>query len=91
MEHSSAAMIVDARGTVTGWSDGARRLTGYAAEEVVGRPARGLLARDLLARGAAPGGLLSGAPGATAGVRHRHGPIGRAHYRKTVTSYGNSE
>lgn len=47
MEDSSAAMTVDARGLVTGWSDGARRLTGHAAEEVVGRPAR-----DLLARGA---------------------------------------
>ncbi|MFC5019689.1 SpoIIE family protein phosphatase [Streptomyces lienomycini] len=77
MEHSSAAMIVDARGTVTGWSDGARRLTGYAAEEVVGRPARDLLARDLLARDA-PCGLLSGAgQEATAVVRHRDGrPVG---------------
>ncbi|MET7816538.1 PAS domain-containing protein, partial [Streptomyces sp. NPDC005395] len=50
MEDSSATVIVDARGLVTGWSDGARRLTGYTAEEVVGRPAR-----DLLARGAPPG------------------------------------
>ncbi|MGW7335528.1 PAS domain-containing protein, partial [Streptomyces sp. NPDC054808] len=36
MEDSSATVIVDARGLVTGWSDGARRLTGYTAEEVVG-------------------------------------------------------
>ncbi|MFE1207457.1 PAS domain S-box protein, partial [Streptomyces sp. NPDC058762] len=43
MEDSSATVIVDARGLVTGWSDGARRLTGYTAEEVVGRPARDLL------------------------------------------------
>ncbi|MET9827605.1 PAS domain S-box protein, partial [Streptomyces sp. NPDC006349] len=78
MEHSSAAMIVDARGTVTGWSDGARRLTGYAAEEVVGRPARDLLARDLLARDA-PCGLLSGAgPEAPARGRPPDGrPAGR--------------
>ncbi|MEV6886907.1 SpoIIE family protein phosphatase [Streptomyces sp. NPDC051135] len=68
MEDSSAAMIVDARGLVTGWSDGARRLTGYPAEEVVGRPARDLLARD------APTGLLSGTgPSGTVLVRHRDG------------------
>ncbi|MEV5456523.1 PAS domain-containing protein, partial [Streptomyces sp. NPDC052535] len=48
MEDSSATVIVDARGLVTGWSDGARRLTGYTAEEVVGRPARDLRARLLL-------------------------------------------
>ncbi|WP_373694750.1 PAS domain-containing protein, partial [Streptomyces salinarius] len=41
MEDSSATVIVDARGLVTGWSDGARRLTGYTAEEVVGRGPRG--------------------------------------------------
>ncbi|TDT27648.1 PAS domain S-box-containing protein [Streptomyces sp. BK208] len=68
MEDSSAAMIVDARGLVTGWSDGARRLTGYTAEEVVGRPARDLLARDALT------GPLSGTgPSGTVVVRHRDG------------------
>ncbi|MGW5787000.1 SpoIIE family protein phosphatase [Streptomyces sp. NPDC003757] len=68
MEDSSAAMIVDVRGLVTGWSDGARRLTGHPAEEVVGRPARDLLARD------APTGLLSGTgPLGTVLVRHRDG------------------
>ncbi|MFG3250268.1 SpoIIE family protein phosphatase [Streptomyces sp. NPDC048187] len=73
MEDSSAAMIVDARGLVTGWSDGARRLTGYPADEVVGRPARDLLARD------APTGPLSGAGPCGTGrsgavvVRHRDG------------------
>lgn len=46
MEDSSATMIVDARGLVTGWSEGARRLTGYPAEAVVGRPARDLLVRN---------------------------------------------
>ncbi|CAM5283771.1 hypothetical protein STENM36S_09169 [Streptomyces tendae] len=71
MEDSSAAMIVDARGLVTGWSDGARRLTGYAAEEAVGRPARDLLARDAPARPlarTAPSGLSG-----TVLVRHRDG------------------
>src|SRR5438128_10302764 len=46
MEHAPAAAIVDARGIVTGWSEGARLLTGYPAEEAVGRPARDLLAEE---------------------------------------------
>ncbi|WP_406168746.1 SpoIIE family protein phosphatase [Streptomyces canus] len=41
------AAVVDAGGTVTVWSAGARQLLGYEAEEVVGRPAAGLLAADL--------------------------------------------
>ncbi|MEU5144615.1 SpoIIE family protein phosphatase [Streptomyces sp. NPDC021139] len=73
MEDSSAAMTVDARGLVTGWSDGARRLTGYAAEEAVGRPARDLLARDAparpLARASPTGTALSG----SVLIRHRDG------------------
>ncbi|MFC7828757.1 SpoIIE family protein phosphatase [Streptomyces sp. NPDC057375] len=68
MEDSSATVIVDARGLVTGWSDGARRLTGYTAEEVVGRPARDLLARDAPS-GTRAGTTLSG----TAVIRHRDG------------------
>jgi PAS domain S-box-containing protein len=46
MEHVSAAAATDVQGIVTGWSEGARRLTGYTAEEVVGRAARELLADD---------------------------------------------
>ncbi|MEV4048655.1 SpoIIE family protein phosphatase [Streptomyces sp. NPDC049744] len=73
MEDSSAAMTVDARGLVTGWSDGARRLTGYAAEEAVGRRARDLLARDAparpLARTSPTGTALSG----SVLIRHRDG------------------
>ncbi|MEV2216040.1 SpoIIE family protein phosphatase [Streptomyces sp. NPDC050997] len=46
MEHVSAAATTDAQGIVTGWSEGARRLTGRTAEEVVGRAARELLAED---------------------------------------------
>ncbi|MBC9730739.1 SpoIIE family protein phosphatase [Streptomyces sp. TRM68367] len=46
MEDASAAVVIDARGIVTGWSDGARRLTGYPADEVVGRAVRELLAED---------------------------------------------
>jgi PAS domain S-box-containing protein len=46
MEHVSATAVTDAEGIVTGWSEGARRLTGHTAEEVVGRAARELLAED---------------------------------------------
>jgi len=46
MEQASAAAIVDTRGIVTGWSEGARRLTGHPAEDAVGRPVRELLAED---------------------------------------------
>ncbi|MGW0817915.1 SpoIIE family protein phosphatase [Streptomyces viridiviolaceus] len=66
MEHASAAAIVDAHGTVTGWSEGARRLTGHPAEEVVGRAARELLAEDV------PPGAVSALAG-TVVVRHRDG------------------
>ncbi|MGC9499432.1 SpoIIE family protein phosphatase [Streptomyces sp. WG7] len=66
MEHASAVATLDAHGTVTGWSEGARRLTGYPAEEVVGRDARELLARDV------PPAALSGLAG-TALLRHRDG------------------
>lgn len=66
MEHVSAAAVLDGRGMVTGWSEGARRLTGYAAEEAVGRAARELLAHapspDVLA--ALEGDLV---------LRHRDG------------------
>ncbi|MFF7948905.1 SpoIIE family protein phosphatase [Streptomyces griseorubiginosus] len=41
------AVVVDAGGTVTVWSSGARQLLGYEAAEVVGRPAAELLAADL--------------------------------------------
>ncbi|MEH0416385.1 ATP-binding SpoIIE family protein phosphatase [Streptomyces sp. B21-083] len=46
MKQVAAAVIIDARGMVTGWSEGARRLTGHTAEAVVGRPAAELLAED---------------------------------------------
>ena len=46
MERVSAVAILDAQAVVRGWSEGARRLIGRTAEEVVGRPARDLLAED---------------------------------------------
>ncbi|MFI8949955.1 SpoIIE family protein phosphatase [Streptomyces sp. NPDC053750] len=66
MEQASAAATLDVHGTVTGWSEGARRLTGYPAEEAVGRPARDLLA----------GVVPPGPPAALSGtvlLRHRDG------------------
>ncbi|MGW1715370.1 SpoIIE family protein phosphatase [Streptomyces sp. NPDC002156] len=47
MKQVAAAVIIDARGMVTGWSEGARRFTGHTAETVVGRPAAELLAEPL--------------------------------------------
>ncbi|MEW1642795.1 SpoIIE family protein phosphatase [Streptomyces sp. NPDC091219] len=44
MEQASAAAVISARGIVTGWSEGARTLTGYPAGEAVGRPVAALLA-----------------------------------------------
>ncbi|MFD9434698.1 SpoIIE family protein phosphatase [Streptomyces sp. NPDC060002] len=46
MEHVVAAAVIDAHGIVTGWSEGARLLTGHAAEEAVGRAAADLLAGE---------------------------------------------
>ncbi len=66
MEQVAAAAIVDARGTVTGWSEGARQLTGYTAEEVVGRAVHRLLAEDVPLPGLT---ALTG----TVVLRHREG------------------
>ena len=41
-----ATAVVDQRGVVTAWSEGARRLLGYRRGEVVGRPGAGLLAEN---------------------------------------------
>ncbi|WP_328875454.1 SpoIIE family protein phosphatase [Streptomyces sp. NBC_00287] len=64
MAHVDAVAIVDHRGVVTGWGDGARELTGYAAEEVVGRDARELLAEN-----------SSDGSAGVMGVRHKDGHI----------------
>ncbi|GGW97313.1 hypothetical protein GCM10010297_18320 [Streptomyces malachitofuscus] len=66
MEEAPAAVVVDARGIVTGWSEGARRLTGFPADEAVGRAVRELLAPD------APPGRPP-VPSGTVEVRHRDG------------------
>ncbi|MFF3846767.1 SpoIIE family protein phosphatase [Streptomyces sp. NPDC002328] len=41
---STARAVIHEDGTLTGWSEGARRLLGYERSEVVGRPAAALLA-----------------------------------------------
>lgn len=43
---AACTVTIDEHGIVTAWSDGAHRLLGYRAEEVVGRPAVDLLAED---------------------------------------------
>ncbi|CUW26143.1 Phosphoserine phosphatase RsbU [Streptomyces reticuli] len=66
MSDVAAVAVLDTQGTVTGWSEGARLLTGHPADEVVGRPAAGLLAEDV------PGDLLAARTGPVA-LRHRDG------------------
>jgi PAS domain S-box-containing protein len=41
------AVIIDAGGEITVWSDGARRLLGYEPDEIVGRPVAELLAMEM--------------------------------------------
>ncbi|MDC2948045.1 ATP-binding SpoIIE family protein phosphatase [Streptomyces heilongjiangensis] len=41
-----AMAVIDAHGLVSGWSEGARRLTGYTAADVTGRPASDLVEGD---------------------------------------------
>jgi PAS domain S-box-containing protein len=65
-----AAVSVGPDGIVTGWSEGARRLLGHPASEVVGRPAV-----DLLLDREAAGLSLAGSRewSGTAALRHRDG------------------
>ncbi|MFF6996754.1 SpoIIE family protein phosphatase [Streptomyces sp. NPDC008313] len=55
-EAATARAVVDENGTLVHWSEGARRLLGYTADEVEGRPAA-----DLLVSAGPPG--RSGPPG----------------------------
>ncbi|MER6347126.1 SpoIIE family protein phosphatase [Streptomyces sp. NPDC001595] len=66
---SEAVAVVDVHGLVTGWSEGARRLTGYDAEQVTGRPAADLVDGDA----GTVRHRLAGAGTAVVGVRHRDG------------------
>ncbi|MFD6341750.1 SpoIIE family protein phosphatase [Streptomyces sp. NPDC060131] len=49
-EAATARVVIDARGTVTEWSEGARRLLGHRPSEIIGRSAAGLLAEGARAR-----------------------------------------
>ncbi|WP_305890452.1 PAS domain S-box protein [Streptomyces rugosispiralis] len=64
-----ATATVDDHGVMTGWSEGARRLLGYRAEEVVGRPAAELRAEPTTrdSAGDTGGGADGGAGGDTDG------------------------
>ncbi|MGW0769320.1 SpoIIE family protein phosphatase [Streptomyces sp. NPDC002676] len=76
MEQVAATAIIDAQGRVTGWSEGARLLTGHLAEEVVGRPAAGLLAADMPTAAVSGAATTAGALAARTGtltLRHRDG------------------
>ncbi|MFG3305032.1 SpoIIE family protein phosphatase [Streptomyces wuyuanensis] len=85
---SPATAVVSEQGVVTGWSEGARRLLGYAPAEIMGRPAARLLAHDAgpVAPPAAPWPAdLAG----TLALRHRDGhdltlPLNAT--RRTTTS-----
>jgi PAS domain-containing protein len=68
----TATATIDEQGIVTGWSEGARRLPDYAASEVVGRPAAGLLADGV---GETPPQLPSGRRrwSGTLPLQHRDG------------------
>ncbi|MFG2309171.1 SpoIIE family protein phosphatase [Streptomyces sp. NPDC048566] len=67
---ATARAVVDGDGILVAWSEGARRLLGYAPDEVEGRPAAGLLAPQ--AQGRAPERADRRWDGVVA-LRHRDG------------------
>ncbi|MCJ0875433.1 SpoIIE family protein phosphatase [Streptomyces sp. AP-93] len=75
----TATATVSEQGIVTGWSEDARRLLGYAPAEVVGRPAADLLAD----RSAGPGGPGPGGPGGRGAATPPVGP-GQERWSGTV-------
>ncbi|MFI6935403.1 SpoIIE family protein phosphatase [Streptomyces sp. NPDC050287] len=68
----TARATVDEHGTVTGWSEGAERLLGYAATQILGRPAASLLADAPTASDLPPFPELPRWHG-TLALRHRDG------------------
>ncbi|WP_019057802.1 SpoIIE family protein phosphatase [Streptomyces prunicolor] len=66
---ATARVVIDDAGTLVEWNDGAGRLLGHAADEVVGRPAVGLLADGAEALPAITGARWDG----TVALRHRDG------------------
>ncbi|MFI7275462.1 SpoIIE family protein phosphatase [Streptomyces sp. NPDC049879] len=72
----AATAVVDARGVVRAWSEGAERLLGHPSGEVVGRPAAPLLAHDVTAVARECRDRLAGWHG-WLGLRHRDGRVVR--------------
>ncbi|MEV8539795.1 SpoIIE family protein phosphatase [Streptomyces sp. NPDC051572] len=66
---ATARVVIDDAGTLVEWNDGARRLLGHTADEVVGRPAVRLLAGGAEALPAITGARWDG----TVSLRHRDG------------------
>ncbi|MGW2965052.1 SpoIIE family protein phosphatase [Streptomyces sp. NPDC001220] len=80
----SAIAMIDAEGTVVGWTSTAQRLVGYPATEVVGRPVSKLLPlsrRTLLDWASTQECLARGGWSGTATVRHREGHAIKASLR----------
>jgi PAS domain S-box-containing protein len=74
----SAIAVLDAEGVAVGWTQAAQRLVGYAAAEVVGRPAAVVLAcAGDAAKAFAERCRVSGGWSGVAAVRHCDG---RRHY-----------
>ncbi|WP_217208721.1 SpoIIE family protein phosphatase [Streptomyces sp. AC550_RSS872] len=71
-EALTARVTVDERSMVTGWNAGAERLLGYAADQIVGRPAAELLADPVPAEDLPPFARLPRWHGDVS-VRHRDG------------------
>ncbi|KOU57047.1 PAS/PAC sensor protein [Streptomyces sp. MMG1533] len=71
-EALTARATVDEHGTVTGWSDGAEGLLGYASAQILGRPAASLLAEEPAASDLPPFAELPRWHG-TLALRHRDG------------------
>ncbi|MFV0132269.1 SpoIIE family protein phosphatase [Streptomyces sp. HMX87] len=67
---ATARAVIDATGTLLEWNEGARRLLGHTAADVVGRPAAGLLADG---GAAAPVGPRDERWNGTLALRHRDG------------------
>jgi PAS domain S-box-containing protein len=66
---ATARVVIDDAGTLVEWNDGARRLLGHTADEVVGRPAVRLLAGGAEALPEITGARWDG----TVSLRHRDG------------------
>ncbi|MGW0828500.1 SpoIIE family protein phosphatase [Streptomyces sp. NPDC002845] len=71
-EALTARVTVDENGMVTGWSEGAERLLGYAAARILGRPAASLLAEEPTSGDLPPFSELPRWHG-TVALRHRDG------------------